>query len=86
MTPLSPPPRVPPQNRPSELRKTLKNAVITVKITMLNITVSLSLTVGNHLKALAAISGETPEQVAEFLLNDAILSAVEDPELLGNNE
>jgi hypothetical protein len=53
---------------------------------MPNITVSLSLTVGNHLKALAEISGETPEQVAEFLLNDAILSAVTDPELLGVNE
>ena len=52
----------------------------------MQIQLTVNETTATHLKALAEASGDTPETLAEFLLNDAVLSAVADPELIGVNE
>lgn len=52
----------------------------------MQLTLTVNETTATHLKALAEASGDTPETLAEFLLNDAVLSAVADPELIGVNE
>jgi hypothetical protein len=55
-----------------------------IEIITMQINITVNETTAAHLKALAEASGDTPETLAEFLLNDAVLSAVEDPELIGN--
>ena len=52
----------------------------------MQITLTLKDTIAEHLHALADASGQAPETLAEVLLSEAVLSAVTDPELLGNNE
>ena len=53
----------------------------------MQITITVNDTIVEHLKAFANnTSGHTPETLAAVLLEDSVLSAVEDPELLGNNE
>lgn len=52
----------------------------------MQLTLTVNETTATHLKALAEVSGDTPETLAEFLLNDAVLSASADPELIGVDE
>jgi hypothetical protein len=52
----------------------------------MQLTLAVNETTATHLKALAEASGDTPESLAEFLLNDAVLSAAADPELIGEDE
>lgn len=52
----------------------------------MQLTLTVNETIAAHLKVLAEVSGDTPESLAEFLLRDAVLSAVADPELVGINE
>ena len=52
----------------------------------MQITITVKDTIVEHLKAIANTSGHTPETLAAVLLESSVLSAVEDPELLGNNE
>ncbi len=52
----------------------------------MQITLTVNETTAAHLKALAEASGDTPETLAEFLLNDIVLSASADQELIGVNE
>jgi hypothetical protein len=52
----------------------------------MQITLTVNETTAAHLKALAEVSGDTPETLAEFLLNDIVLSASADPELVSADE
>jgi hypothetical protein len=49
----------------------------------MQLTITLEPTLAATLNVLAAISSDSPEEVALKLLRDAVKSAVEDPELLG---
>lgn len=49
----------------------------------MQLTITLEETLAATLNVLAAISSDSPEDVALKLLRDAVKSAVEDPELLG---
>jgi hypothetical protein len=52
----------------------------------MQITLTLNETTQTLLKALAEVSGDTPETLAESLLSDIVLSAAENPELIGEDE
>lgn len=52
----------------------------------MQLTLTVNETTAAYIQALAEASGDTPESLAEFLLNDAVLSAVADPEIIGVNE
>jgi hypothetical protein len=52
----------------------------------MQITLTLNEKTENFLKALAEASGDTPEKLAESLLSDIVLSAAENPELIGVDE
>jgi hypothetical protein len=52
----------------------------------MQLTLKLNETTETLLKALAEASGDTPETLAEALLSDIVLSAAENPELIGVDE
>jgi hypothetical protein len=52
----------------------------------MQITLTLNEKTENFLKALAEVSGDNPETLAESLLSDIVLSAAENPELIGEDE